>query len=206
MPNTLGNLSKLANPVFWNKIKKELLLKMIHHLDDHRNVQRLAVGRKLVQIMGGQQCVELDNVPRNKTCAVLAAEFIVKVGKRWDAMVMAEDGTFQPLPQSAECCQCLEKGTGRHCMKVCGHEKWPENGSGEEDETDPIHYKHKYTPPGLISLTTTMELVGTLTGKELKAMCGLDDIKVAKGMENFKGKHEIVDLYFLGAGKDQMIL
>jgi hypothetical protein len=192
--------------VFRNKIKKELLLKMIHHLDDHGNLQRLAVGRKIVQIMGGQQCVELDNVSRNKTCAVLAAEFIVKVGEQWDIMVMAEDGTFQPLPESAERCQCLEKGTGRHCMKVRGHDKRPENGSGEEDETDPKHYKHKFTPPGSISLTSAMELVGTLTGEELKAMCGLDDIKVAKGMENFKRKREIADLYFSGARKDQMIL
>jgi hypothetical protein len=132
---------------------------MIHYLDDHGNLHRLAVGRRIVQIIGGQQCVELDNVSRNKTCAVLAAEFIVKVGEQWDTMVMAEDGTFQPLPESAERCQCLEKGTGMHYMKVCGHDKRPENGSGEEDETDPKHNKHKFTPPGSISLTTAMELV-----------------------------------------------
>jgi hypothetical protein len=190
--------------VFRNKIKKELLLKLLHHLDDPGNLQRLAVGRQMVEIMGGQKCVELDNVTRNKTCAILAAEFIVKLGEELDAMVVAEDGTFQPLPESAERCQCLEKGTGRRCMKLCGHDKRPENGSGEEEETDPKHYKHKFTPPGSISFTTAMELVGTLTGEDIKALSGLDDIKVAKGMENFKRKREITDLYFSGAGKDQM--
>ena len=190
--------------VFRNKIKKELLLKLLHHLDDPGNLQRLAVGRQMVEIMGGQQCVELDNVTRNKTCAILAAEFIVKLGEELDEMVVAEDGTFQPLPESAERCQCLETGTGRRCMKMCGHDKRPENGSGEEDETDPKHYRHKYTPPGSISFTTAMELVDTLTGEDLKALSGLDDIKVAKGMENFKRQREIADLYFSGAGKDQM--
>jgi hypothetical protein len=190
--------------VFRNKIKKELLLKLLHHLDDPGNLQRLAVGQQMVEIMGGLQGVELGNVTRNKTCAKLAADFIVKLGKELDAMVVAEDGTFQPLPESAERCQCLEKGTGGRCMKVRGHDKRPENGSGEEDETDPTRHKHKFTPPGSMSLTTAMETVGTLTGEDLKALCGLDDIKVAKGMENFKREREIADLHFSGAGKDQM--
>jgi hypothetical protein len=188
--------------VFRNKINKDLLLKLLHHLDDPGNLQRLAVGRQLVEIMSGQKCVELDNVTRNKTCATLAAEFIVKLGEEMDTLVMAEDGT--PLPESADRCQCLEKGTGRRCMKVCGHDKRPEKGSGEEDETDPKHYRHKYTPPGSISFTTAMELIGTLTGEDLKALSGLDDIKVAKGMENFKREREISALYFSGARKDQM--
>jgi hypothetical protein len=200
-----GSYKNARKPrVFRNKIGKDLLLKLLHHLDDPGNLQRLAVGRQMVEIMKGQKCVELDNVTRNKTCATLAAEFIVKLGEQMEAVVMAEDGTTTPLPESSDRCQCLEKGTGRRCMKARGHDKRLDHGSGEEDEIDPKQYHHKYTPKGSISLTTAMELVGTLTGEDLKALCGLDDIKVAKGMENFERMREITDLYFSGAGKDQM--
>ena len=89
-------------------------------------------------------------------------------------------------------------------MKVLGHDQRPESGSGEEDETDPKHHKHKFTPPGSTSFTTAMELVGTLTGEDLKALSGLDDIKVAKGAQSFKRKRDITDLCFSGASKDQM--
>jgi hypothetical protein len=200
-----GKFVEACKPrVFRNKIKKELLLKLIHHLDDPGNLQRLAVGRQMVEIMGGLQRVELDNVTRNKTCATLAAEFVVKLDEELDAMVVAKDGTFQPLPESAERCQHLENGTGGRCMKVRGHDERPENGSGKEDDTDPKCCCHKHTPPGSTSFTTAMEIVGTLTGEDLKALCGLDDIEVAKGMENFKREREVTDLHFSGAGKDQM--
>jgi hypothetical protein len=92
----------------------------------------------------------------------MTAEFIVYLSGEFDASVEGE------LPQDEDRCTKLERN---HCRR----RRLGRAHSGN----------HKYTEEGSISMTTAMELVNTVTVNDIKAVAGLDDLKVLKGRDNW---------------------
>jgi hypothetical protein len=167
-------------PFSRRKVKTDVLVKMLQYLDLPGNLQKYAVGRKIVAICNETSFAELDNVARSKKLTRLAAEFVCSLSAELDNINMSaqSDPAVNNLPESDKRCQHIEDATFRRCMCERGHDG-----------------KHTFTPPGSISLTTAMELIQSMTFSEIKRLTGLDDIKVSKGRENFERMRELAKIY-----------
>jgi hypothetical protein len=166
-------------PFSRRKVSKDVLVKMLQYLDLPGNLQKYAVGRKIVALFHQTSYAELDNVARMKKVTRLAAEFICSLSAELDNIGLSQsDPAVAALPESDKRCQHFEDATLRRCMCERGHEG-----------------KHRLTPPGSISLTTAMELIQSMTFSEIKRLTGLDDIKVSKGRENFELMRQLAKIY-----------
>jgi hypothetical protein len=164
-----------------SKVKKDVLVKMLQYLDLPGNLQKYAVGRKIVALFHQTSYAELDNVARMKKLTRLAAEFISSLSAELDNISLSHQTNPEAvtaLPESDKRCQHFEDATLRRCMCERGH-------GG----------KHTFTPPGSISLTTAMELIQSMTFSEIKRLTGLDDVKVSKGRENFEQMRQLAKIY-----------
>jgi hypothetical protein len=166
-------------PFSRRKVKTDVLVKLLQYLDLPGNLQKYAVGRKIVAICHETSFAELDNVARSKKLTRLAAEYVCSLSAELDNINLSQsDPAVNNLPESDKRCQHIEDSTFRRCMCPRGH---------TED--------HKFTPKGSICLTTAMELIQSMTFSEIKRLTGLDDIKVSKGRENFERMRELAKIY-----------
>jgi hypothetical protein len=157
-----------------------ILVKLLQYLDLPGNLQKYAVGRKIVAICHETAFAELDNVARSKKLTRLAAEYVCLLSAELDniSLSQSDDPAVTNLPPSDKRCQHIKDATFRWCRCERGHDG-----------------KHAFTPPGSISLTTAMELIQSMTFSEVKRLTGLDDIKVSKGRENFERMRELAKIY-----------
>jgi hypothetical protein len=152
-----------------NKVNNDILVKMLCFLNFPGNLQKYAFGRKIVVLFNKTSHVELDNVARMKKLKGLVAEFVCALSGELDNINLLA-GAEPGVPESDKQCQVLEEATFHGCMYPRGH----------------VEQNHKFTLKGSMCMTTAMELIHSLTFKEVKRLTGLDNIKVSMGHENFE--------------------
>ena len=161
------------------KIPTEMLNRLLAYLGRVDNHQQYAFGTKLIAALDGR-LEELAKVDRLKRVHELVAEFLTEL----DADLTAQ----MDLPPSEERCDCCEgsSGKGRQCLL-------------RKDHTG----RHKYTCKGSLSPSTLYELIGTLTGDDIKSLAGLCDVSVVKGRTNFLRMRTFITEVSEHAGLDE---
>ena len=154
--------------IFRSRVPQAILLKLLRFLEDPGNLQKFAFGTMAREILGGTDFVQLDRVDMMQKLQTLATKFIM-------GLISEMENMESQLPHE-ERCEEVNRNTFCRCRKKRGH-------AGN----------CKWTPKGSICETTAKNLIASLTGNEMKALCGLDDTKVEKGRDNFIALRDMAD-------------
>ena len=141
------------------RVKGDNIVALLDCLSTGGKLQRTAFGVKVVEILGGQDYVTIENIERNMKIRKIAAEFVLSLCDESEQIVagVVEEGTVR--------CQKLERDTFRRCLCHGNHDG-----------------RCKFVAPGSMSaMTKAAELVKLFTGNDIKKLSGLDDIKTEKG-------------------------
>ena len=154
--------------IFRSRVPQAILLKLLNFLEDPGNLQKFAFGTMAREILGGTDYVELDKVERMQKLQTLATKFILGLNSEMENM--------ESLLPHEERCEHVNRNTFCRCRKKRNH-------TG----------KCKWTPKGSICETTAKNLIESMTGNDMIALCGLDDTKVEKGRDNFIALRDMAD-------------
>jgi hypothetical protein len=158
--------------IFRNRLSTKAIARFLQVLGDPNSLQRLAFGQKCVEVLGGRSFVTLDRVETSLPIKNIAAKLVVSLFDEASAII---DGDTD-IPESSVRCQKIERDSFRRCL-LC------RNDTGS----------CKFTTKDGCSMRTAIKVISTLTGGELKALSGLDGIKVVQGRENFIRIRSLLD-------------
>ena len=143
--------------IFRKRVDMNILIRLISFLESPGNCKKYAFGEKILSLMDGTDIATLPNMDCDCKLKALTRNFLEELYADMD-VIISED----------ERCTSLEKDTSRRCRKKRGHRG-----------------KHSFSTKGLVGKSTIDMLIKTLTGKDIKSLAGLDDVKVMKGIESF---------------------